>query len=114
MFTGIIEETGILSEKKQGAVSAQVKIRCQKVLEGTKVGDSIAVNGICLTVTSLAKDGPFWRACSQNPWGTWGTKSSLLLAIALLGRFHISSGAMPMQLMMLLSKCSAAEAFSPV
>ncbi len=56
MFTGIIEETGILSEKKQGAVSAQVKIRCQKVLEGTKVGDSIAVNGICLTVTSLAKD----------------------------------------------------------
>lgn len=57
MFTGIIEETGILSEKKQGAVSAQIKIRCQKVLEGTKIGDSIAVNGICLTVTSLEKDG---------------------------------------------------------
>lgn len=57
MFTGIIEETGILSEKKQGAVSAQIKIRCKKVLEGTKIGDSIAVNGICLTVTSLEKDG---------------------------------------------------------
>lgn len=57
MFTGIIEETGILSEKKQGTVSAQVKIRCKKVLEGTKVGDSIAVNGICLTVTSLAQNG---------------------------------------------------------
>ena len=57
MFTGIIEETGTICEIKKGAVSAQVKIRCRKVLEGTEVGDSIAVNGICLTVTSLAKDG---------------------------------------------------------
>lgn len=56
MFTGIIEETGTICEIKKGTVSAQVKIRCQKVLEGTKIGDSIAVNGICLTVTSLAKD----------------------------------------------------------
>lgn len=55
MFTGIIEETGTICEIKKSAVSAQVKIRCRKVLEGTKVGDSIAVNGICLTVTSLAK-----------------------------------------------------------
>lgn len=57
MFTGIIEETGTLCEWKKGVVSAQLKIRCQKVLDGTKVGDSIAVNGVCLTVTSLAKDG---------------------------------------------------------
>ena len=57
MFTGIIEETGTLCEIKKGAVSAKVRIRCQKILEGTKTGDSIAVNGICLTVTSLAKDG---------------------------------------------------------
>ena len=57
MFTGIIEETGTLCEMKKGTVSAQVRIRCQKVLKGTKVGDSIAVNGICLTVTSLAEDG---------------------------------------------------------
>ncbi len=57
MFTGIIEETGFLSEIKKGTVSAQVKIRCQKILEGTKTGDSIAANGICLTVTSLSKDG---------------------------------------------------------
>ena len=56
MFTGIIEETGTLCEIKKGALSAQVKIRCHKVLEGTKIGDSIAVNGICLTVTSMAKD----------------------------------------------------------
>lgn len=57
MFTGIVEETGTLCEIKKGGISAQVKIRCEKVLEGTKVGDSIAVNGICLTVTSLSKDG---------------------------------------------------------
>lgn len=57
MFTGIIEETGTLCEIKKGTVSAQVKIRCQKILEGTKIGDSIAVNGICLTVTALMKDG---------------------------------------------------------
>lgn len=56
MFTGIIEETGTLCERKAGAVSAQVRVRCRKVLVGTKVGDSIAVNGICLTVTSMAKD----------------------------------------------------------
>lgn len=57
MFTGIIEETGELSEIKKETLSAKIKIRCQKVLDGTKIGDSIAVNGICLTVTSLAKDG---------------------------------------------------------
>lgn len=56
MFTGIIEETGTLCEMKKGARSAQVRIRCHKVLEGTRVGDSIAVNGICLTVTSLSND----------------------------------------------------------
>ncbi len=57
MFTGIIEETGKLSGIKKGAHSAQVKIQCRKALEGTKVGDSIAVNGVCLTVTSLSEDG---------------------------------------------------------
>lgn len=57
MFTGMIEETGELAEVKKETLSAQIKIRCQKVLAGTKIGDSIAVNGICLTVTSLAKDG---------------------------------------------------------
>ena len=56
MFTGIIEETGTLCEIKKGGMSAQIRIRCQKILEGTKLGDSISVNGICLTVTSLGTD----------------------------------------------------------
>ncbi|MCI8483841.1 MAG: riboflavin synthase [Lachnospiraceae bacterium] len=56
MFTGIIEETGKICEIKRESLSAKIKIQCRKVLEGTKIGDSIAVNGICLTVTSLGKE----------------------------------------------------------
>lgn len=51
MFTGIIEETGTVSAVIHGARSAQLKISASKVLENTAVGDSIAVNGVCLTVT---------------------------------------------------------------
>lgn len=57
MFTGIIEEIGILHSVERGSQSAVLHIQCEKVLEGTKVGDSIAVNGVCLTVTSLKADG---------------------------------------------------------
>lgn len=56
MFTGIVEEVGKICDIEKGALSAKVKVQCRKVLEGTKVGDSIAVNGICLTVTSLLGD----------------------------------------------------------
>lgn len=59
MFTGIIEETGTVEEVKKQGISAVVRIGCSKVLEGTREGDSIAVNGICLTVTKLDKNG-FW------------------------------------------------------
>ena len=50
MFTGIIEETGKIVSCGGGKLTVQAK----KVLEGTKVGDSIAVNGVCLTVTSMS------------------------------------------------------------
>ena len=53
MFTGIVEEVGILEELLRGNLFSRLKIRAGKVLEGTKMGDSIAVNGICLTVTRL-------------------------------------------------------------
>ncbi|MCM1265211.1 MAG: riboflavin synthase [Candidatus Gastranaerophilales bacterium] len=49
MFTGIVEETGTIT-----AISSnQITIKCNKVLEDTKIGDSIAVNGVCLTVTNI-------------------------------------------------------------
>lgn len=53
MFTGIIEEVGTVERIQKGQHSAVLTIRASVVLEGTKIGDSIAVNGTCLTVTDL-------------------------------------------------------------
>lgn len=57
MFTGIIEELGTIDRVERGSESAVLHIHCHDVLEGTKIGDSIAVNGVCLTVTSMHADG---------------------------------------------------------
>ena len=57
MFTGIIEEVGKIEHISLYGNSGQVAIKATKVLEGTRIGDSIAVNGVCLTVTSLQPDG---------------------------------------------------------
>ncbi|OPY58492.1 MAG: Riboflavin synthase [Pelotomaculum sp. PtaU1.Bin035] len=54
MFTGIVEELGTLRSTRRGADSARLTISAQKVLEDARVGDSIAVNGVCLTVVHLA------------------------------------------------------------
>lgn len=56
MFTGIVEELGRIRQLKMSGNSGQIVINAHKVLEGTKIGDSIAVNGICLTVVSLESD----------------------------------------------------------
>lgn len=52
MFTGIVEETGVL-ESIKGSV---ITVRCKKVLENTKLGDSIAINGCCQTVVKLTAE----------------------------------------------------------
>ncbi len=52
MFTGIVEEVG----KVRAASPGQIIVYAQKVLGETKLGDSIAVNGVCLTVTALSPD----------------------------------------------------------
>ncbi len=57
MFTGIVEEMGKIRQILLAGSSGKIQIEARKVLEGTKVGDSIAVNGVCLTVTSLSHDG---------------------------------------------------------
>ena len=57
MFTGIVEEIGTLRQVISGSSSGSIRISAKKVLENTKIGDSIAVNGVCLTVTSLSSDG---------------------------------------------------------
>ncbi len=53
MFTGIVEEIGIVKETSRDRLAFEA----HKVLEGTKVGDSIAANGVCLTVVSLENRG---------------------------------------------------------
>lgn len=56
VFTGIIEEIGTVAVIQRGRHSAVLKIHAKTVLEDTKIGDSIAVNGVCLTVTELFSD----------------------------------------------------------
>lgn len=55
MFTGIVEELGVISAVRRGAHSAQLMIQAEKVLEGSRVGDSILVNGVCLTAVGFAE-----------------------------------------------------------
>lgn len=50
MFTGIVEEVGSIREIVHGSLSIKLSINCSKLLKDVKIGDSIAVNGICLTV----------------------------------------------------------------
>lgn len=51
MFTGIIEEIGKISEIKKTGKDNSLTISCTSIIEDMKLGDSIAVNGICLTVS---------------------------------------------------------------
>lgn len=100
MFTGIVEEVGKVRELHKGASSSYISIECSKVLEGTKLGDSIAVNGVCLTVTYM--DSTSFHAdvmnetLSRSSLGSLshGSPVDLERAMAADGRFggHIVSG----------------------
>jgi len=56
MFTGIIEEIGTIKEIKHSNQFVKISVRCKKIISDVKKGDSISVNGICLTVTDFGKD----------------------------------------------------------
>ncbi|MBD8070318.1 riboflavin synthase [Bacillus sp. PS06] len=56
MFTGIIEEIGTVSDIQGTKDSIVMKIKAEKILVDVALGDSIAVNGVCLTVTSFSKE----------------------------------------------------------
>lgn len=100
MFTGIVEEIGTIQGIQRGSQSAVLSIQCHKVLEGTCVGDSIAVNGVCLTVTELGRDGyhadvmaETMRRSSLGALKT-GSRVNLERAMAADGRFggHMVAG----------------------
>lgn len=57
MFTGIIEEIGTVTEVRTKSCGVTIKISAKTVMENTRIGDSIAVDGPCLTVRELNKDG---------------------------------------------------------
>ncbi|QIX27564.1 riboflavin synthase [Nocardioides sp. JQ2195] len=61
MFTGIVEELGTIEAIEPQGDAIRLSIRSELVLEGTGLGDSIAVNGCCLTVTSIQPSGT-WTA----------------------------------------------------
>ena len=100
MFTGIVEEKGTIRYIQLIGESGVLAVKAKKVLEGTKIGDSIAVNGICLTVTSLQSDGftadVMAETIRRSSLGSSrvGSKVNLERAMAADGRFggHIVSG----------------------
>jgi riboflavin synthase len=53
VFTGIVEDLGEVEAIEHAGDSARIFIRSAKVTEDARLGDSIAVNGVCLTVTGL-------------------------------------------------------------
>jgi riboflavin synthase len=59
MFTGIVEEIGSVAHVERQGGGAELGVRCSTVVEGAKLGDSIAVNGVCLTVTRFLDEGGF-------------------------------------------------------
>lgn len=100
IFTGIVEETGKIESVANGNKSAIITIIADKVLKGTKIGDSIAVNGVCLTVTSISGNkftaDVMAETIRRSSLGTLkhGSKVNLERAMAADGRFggHIVSG----------------------
>ena len=98
MFTGIVEEKGSVRYMQLTGESGVLAVK--KVLERTKIGDSIAVNGVCLTVTSLQPDGftadVMAETIRRSSLGSCkvGSQVNLERAMAADGRFggHIVSG----------------------
>jgi len=56
MFTGIIEELGTVKRIQSGQESMELVVQASKILEDVHLGDSISVNGVCLTVTRFTKE----------------------------------------------------------
>ncbi len=100
MFTGIIEERGTIRALRREGVSCVLSVACRKVLEGTAVGDSIAVSGVCLTVTALDDAGftadVMGETLARSSLGSLdvGAAVNLERAMPADGRFggHIVSG----------------------
>lgn len=100
MFTGIVEEIGSIKGISKGANSAVLTLSAKKVLEDVNLGDSIAVNGVCLTVISYRQDeftvDVMHETMDRSSLSSLkaGSKVNLERAMMANGRFggHIVSG----------------------
>lgn len=100
MFTGIIEEIGLVSNIQHTGESFVLTIDAARILEDVNLGDSIAVNGVCLTVTSFSKNKfkvdvmPETVKATSLQTVKRGSKVNLERAMAAGGRFggHFVSG----------------------
>jgi len=100
MFTGIIEETGLVKGFTQSSSGGTIKIECSKVLDDTKIGDSIAINGCCQTVVEKDSNSFTARVSQETLYVTnfknlkTGDKVNLERALTPLTRMggHIVSG----------------------
>ena len=100
MFTGIIEEVGTVEAVRKGVHSAVLTVKAGKILEDIRLGDSIAVNGICLTATAYTKDSftvdVMHETLNRSSLAGLkpGTRVNLERAMAANGRFggHIVAG----------------------
>lgn len=100
MFTGIIEEIGKIRSIQKGASSAVLSVQASEIMQDIHLGDSIAVNGVCLTVTSVSPNGftadVMHETLNRSSLGNLriGSPVNLERAMAANGRFggHIVSG----------------------
>lgn len=100
MFTGIIEEIGEIAAIKRGAKSCELLIKGDAIFSDLKIGDSVAVNGVCLTVTAINVKtftaDVMAETMRRSGLGTLqkGSKVNLERAMPANGRFggHIVSG----------------------
>jgi len=100
MFTGIIEEIGTIAGIRRTGPMFEVAIQAEKVLKGVNLGDSISINGVCLTVTSFTTGKftvdvmPETVKATNISKLTPGSKVNLERAMAAGGRFggHFVSG----------------------
>jgi riboflavin synthase len=73
VFTGIVEEIGTLLVREEQSDAARLLIRARTVLDGVALGDSIAVNGVCLTVTDVRPEGTAVGGAAVEGARVWGT-----------------------------------------
>ena len=100
MFTGIIEETGQVEQIIHGSLSCRIRISADRIFSDLKLGDSVAVNGVCLTGAEISASTFTADVMAETMRRTGlgrlvpGSRVNLERAMPVNGRFggHIVSG----------------------